>query len=112
MTGLAALDMDSRLDSRRAKIPRQFFIYAERAAEKVFFVIPSEARDLLFFAKPKKKQIPRANPDIRNDPLRVFPQPQKPVQLLRMILLKSNSRQPFSDLPTGSGNDLLPSVSP
>src|SRR6266853_1109298 len=29
MTGLAALDMDSRLDSRRARIPRQFFIHAE-----------------------------------------------------------------------------------
>jgi hypothetical protein len=48
---------------------------AEQAAEKVLFVIPSEARDLLLFAKPKKKQIPRANPALRNDSLRVFPQP-------------------------------------
>jgi hypothetical protein len=45
-----------------------------QATEKVFFVIPSEARDLLFFAKPKKKQIPRANPALRNDTFRVFPQ--------------------------------------
>jgi hypothetical protein len=51
---------------------------ATQVAEKVLFVIPSEARDLLFFAKPKKKQIPRANPALRNDSLRVFPQPQKP----------------------------------
>jgi hypothetical protein len=29
MTGLAALDMDSRPDSRRAKTQRQFFIHAE-----------------------------------------------------------------------------------
>jgi hypothetical protein len=48
---------------------------AGQAAEKVLFVIPSEARDLLLFAKPKKKQIPRANPALRNDSLRVFPQP-------------------------------------
>jgi hypothetical protein len=48
---------------------------ASQAAEKVLFVIPSEARDLLFFAKPKKKQIPRANPALRNDTLRIFPQP-------------------------------------
>jgi hypothetical protein len=49
--------------------------HASQAAEKVLFVIPSEARDLLFFAKPKKKQIPRANPALRNDTLRIFPQP-------------------------------------
>jgi hypothetical protein len=54
---------------------------AEQAAEKVLFVIPSEARDLLFLAKPKKKQIPRANPALRNDTLRVFPQPLKRVLL-------------------------------
>jgi hypothetical protein len=29
---------------------------AEQAAEKVLFVIPSETRDLLFFAKPKKSR--------------------------------------------------------
>jgi hypothetical protein len=52
---------------------------ASQAAEKVLFVIPSEARDLLFFAKPEKKQIPRANPALRNDTLRVFPQPLQPV---------------------------------
>jgi hypothetical protein len=40
---------------------------AEQAAEKVPFVIPSEARDLLFFSTSKKKQIPRANPTLRND---------------------------------------------
>jgi hypothetical protein len=50
----------------------------------VLFVIPSEARDLLFFAKPKKKQIPRANPALRNDSLRVFPQPLKPVPLKKL----------------------------
>jgi hypothetical protein len=49
-----------------------------RLRKECFFVIPSEARDLLFFAKPKKKQIPRANPALRNDMLRVFPQPLKP----------------------------------
>jgi hypothetical protein len=48
---------------------------ALEAAEKVLFVIPSEARDLLFFAIPKKQQIPRANTAHRNDTLRVFPQP-------------------------------------
>jgi hypothetical protein len=53
--------------------------HASQAAEKVLFVIPSEARDLLFFAKPKKKQIPRANPALRNDTLRIFPQPLQPV---------------------------------
>jgi hypothetical protein len=61
---------------------------AEEAAEKVLFVIPSartedsrrgEARDLLFFAIPKKQQIPRANTALRNDTLRVFPQRLKPV---------------------------------
>jgi hypothetical protein len=40
---------------------------AEQAAEKVLFVFPSEARDLLFFSTSKKKQIPRANPARRND---------------------------------------------
>src|SRR5579863_2353405 len=49
-----------------------------RLRKKCFLVIPSEARDLLFFAKPKKKQIPRANPALRNDSLRVFPQPLQP----------------------------------
>jgi hypothetical protein len=48
---------------------------AGQAAEKVLFVIPSEARGLFLFAKPKKKQIPRANPALQNDSLRVFPQP-------------------------------------
>jgi hypothetical protein len=52
-----------------------------RLRKKCFLVIPSEARDLLFFAKPKKKQIPRTNPALRNDSLRVFPQPLKPVLL-------------------------------
>jgi hypothetical protein len=49
-----------------------------RLRKKCLFVIPSEARDLLFFAKSKKKQIPRANPALRNDSMRVFPQPLKP----------------------------------
>jgi hypothetical protein len=52
-----------------------------RLRKKRFLVIPSEARDLLFFAKPEKKQIPRANPALRNDTLRVFPQPLKPALL-------------------------------
>jgi len=50
---------------------------AQQAAEKVLFVIPSEARDLLFFSTSKKKQIPRANTALRNDMVRVFPQPVK-----------------------------------
>jgi hypothetical protein len=50
-----------------------------RLRKKCFLVIPSEARDLLFFAKTKKKQIPRANPALRNDSLRVFPQALQPV---------------------------------
>jgi hypothetical protein len=49
--------------------------------KKCFLVIPSETRDLLFFAKPKKKQIPRANPALRNDSLRAFPQPLRAVLL-------------------------------
>jgi hypothetical protein len=53
-------------------------VAATLAAEKVLFVIPSEARDLLFFPASKKQQIPRANPALRNDMVRVFPQPLKP----------------------------------
>jgi len=54
-----------------------------RRLQKIcFFVIPSEARDLLFFAKPKKKQIPRANPALRNDSLIVLPQPLQPCRKL------------------------------
>jgi len=51
---------------------------AEQPVEKVLFVIPSEARDLLFFSASKKQQIPRANPALRNDMVRVFPQPVQP----------------------------------
>jgi hypothetical protein len=50
-----------------------------RLRKKCFFVIPSEARDLLFFAKTKKKQIPRAKPALRNDKSPLFPQPVQPV---------------------------------
>jgi hypothetical protein len=50
----------------------------EQAAEEVLFVIPSEARDLLFSPTSKKQQIPRANIALRNDMVRVFPQPVKP----------------------------------
>jgi len=49
-----------------------------QAAEKILFVIPREARDLLFFSASKKQQIPRANPALRNDTVRVFPQPVQP----------------------------------
>jgi hypothetical protein len=56
---------------------RALKVTAEQAAEKGFFVIPSEARDLLFFPASKKQQIPRANPALRNDTVRVFPQPVK-----------------------------------
>jgi hypothetical protein len=35
--------------------------------KKCSFVIPSEARGLLFFAKHKKNQIPRAHSALRND---------------------------------------------
>jgi hypothetical protein len=45
------------------------------------FVIPSEARDLLFSPASKKQQIPRANPALRNDTVRVFQQSVKPVLL-------------------------------
>ena len=34
---------------------------------------PREVRDLLFFSACKKQQIPRANPALRNDKVRVFP---------------------------------------
>jgi len=70
---------------------------AEQVAEKVLRVIPSEARDLLFYSASKKQQIPRANPALRNDKVRVFPQPAKPVGLglartksprLKPVLLK------------------------
>ncbi len=58
-----------------------------RLRKKDFFVIPftvnvhgepSEARDLLFFSASKKQQIPRANPALRNDMVRLFPQPVQP----------------------------------
>jgi len=52
---------------------------AEQDAEKVLFVIPSEARDLLFFPASKKQQIPRAKPALRNDRVRVYPRPAQPV---------------------------------
>ena len=51
---------------------------AEQAAEKGLFVIPNEVRDLLFFSACMKQQIPRANPALRNDNVRVFPQPVQP----------------------------------
>jgi len=35
---------------------------AQQAAEKVLFVIPSEARDLLFFSDSKKKADSSGNP--------------------------------------------------
>jgi hypothetical protein len=57
---------------------RALDVTAEQAAERVPFVIPSEARDLLFFPASKIQQIPRANPALRNDMMRVFPQPLKP----------------------------------
>jgi hypothetical protein len=50
----------------------------EEAAEKEPFVIPSEARDLRFFATRKKQQIPRAKLALRNETLRVFSQLLKP----------------------------------
>jgi hypothetical protein len=57
------------------------WILPEQAAGKVFFVIQSEARDLLFFWPSKKQQIPRANPALRNDMAGVFPQPAKELRL-------------------------------
>jgi hypothetical protein len=36
------------------------------------FVTPNEVRDLLFFATPRKQQIPRANTALRNYTLGVF----------------------------------------
>jgi hypothetical protein len=52
---------------------------ASQAKEKSVFVIPSEARDLLFFSASKKQQIPRANTALRNDKVRVFSQPVQPL---------------------------------
>ena len=72
-----------------------------RLRKKWFLVIPSKAGDLLFFAKPKKKQIPRANPALRNDSLRVFPQPLKPVLLLLLPL----ASKPGTILPLCLGCD-------
>ena len=60
-----------------------------RLRKKPFLVIPSEAKDLLFFAKTKKKQIPRAKTALRNDSFRFFPQTVKPVLL--QITSKSQS---------------------
>jgi hypothetical protein len=57
-------------------------VQASDAAGKVLFVIPSEARDLIFLATLKKQQIPRANTALRNDMLRVFPQPLQPEDFL------------------------------
>jgi hypothetical protein len=54
---------------------------ASEAAEKVIFVIPSEARDLLFSSASRKQPIPRATPALRNDMIRVFPQPIQPAPL-------------------------------
>jgi hypothetical protein len=55
----------------------------KQAVEEALFVIPSEARDLLFFSASKKQQIPRANPALRNDRVRVFPQPVKSHSICR-----------------------------
>jgi hypothetical protein len=63
---------------RTGRVPVLLFAQAEEIAQKVRFVIPSEARDLLFFSACKKQQIPRAKPALRNDRVPVFPQPVKP----------------------------------
>ena len=63
----------------------------EQIAEKALFVIPSKARDLLFFAKPKKQQIPRAKPARRNDTMRFFLQPLKPVPLGFQYVFKTHA---------------------
>ncbi len=47
--------------------------------KEYFFVIPSEARDPLFFWVTKKKQILRAKAALRNDMVRVFSQLVKQV---------------------------------
>ena len=67
---------------------------ALQVAENVLFVIPRSPRrprDLLFFSTSKKQQIPRANPALRNDTLRVFPQPLQPVAFA--VSVKTETRQ-------------------
>jgi hypothetical protein len=54
------------------KTGKSLYGTASEVAEKARFVIPSEARDLLFFSASKKQQIPRAKPALRNDMVRVF----------------------------------------
>jgi len=70
---------------------------ASQAAKKVQFVIPSEARDLLFFSGSKKQQIPRANPALRNDMAGVFPQPVQPLASPKSSF-HTNSVEPVWDL--------------
>jgi hypothetical protein len=62
---------------------------ALQVAEKVLFVIPSEARDLLFFSTSKKQQIPRAKTALRNDKVRVFPQPVYPLRFHFAVLTQT-----------------------
>ncbi len=69
-----ALVQRAFLSNFNGEIPHE----AVQVAEKVLFVIPSEARDLLFFSASKKQQIPRANTALRNDMVRVFPQGVEP----------------------------------
>ncbi len=60
---------------------------AKQAAEKVLFVIPSKARDLLFFSASKKQQILGANTALRNDKVGVFPQPVKSHSLCKTYVV-------------------------
>src|SRR5579863_1949208 len=70
-----------------------------RLRKKCLFVIPSEARNLLFFANPKKNQIPRANPALRNDLLRVFPQPREAVPYKDLNNSQAEAFAPISFFP-------------
>jgi len=57
------------LQGPKHRFLRPFFVFKPplQLAEKVLIVIPSEARDLLFYSVCKKQQIHRANPALRND---------------------------------------------
>src|ERR1700685_2976024 len=65
-----------------------------RLLKKCFFVItrsPRRPRDLFFFVQPNKRQIPRANPALRNDSLRVFAQPVQPCRWATRYKLASEA---------------------
>ena len=60
-----------------------------QAAKCIFVILRSpRPKDLLCFAKRPKKQIPRANPALRNDSMRAFP------RFLAPVLYAANKKSP------------------